>query len=116
MKEYPNVTFYGEVSIKEGVKIGAGTKIGEFVVIGANAEIGKNCKILYFVSICKDAVIKDDVFLGPGVRLLNDKYPPTKISLPPLIEEGAIIGGGARINPGVRVGRRAVGRGRGRRR
>lgn len=108
LKNYSRVKFYGAVSIKENVKIGEGTKIGEFVVIGANARIGRNCSILYFVSICKDAVIEDEVFLGPGVRLLNDKYPPTKVSHPPLIEEGAIIGGGAIITPGVRIGKRAV--------
>jgi acetyltransferase-like isoleucine patch superfamily enzyme len=60
------------------------------------------------VTICKDAIIGNDVFIGPNTTLLNDKYPPTSVSLPPVIEDGAIIGGGVILAPNVRIGKRAV--------
>lgn len=48
------------------------------------------------------------MFIGPNTTLLNDKYPPTNISQPPIIEDGAIIGGGVTLLPGVKIGARAV--------
>jgi len=107
MDEYPNVTFYGPCSIKKNVKIGEGTRIGEFTVIGENARIGRNCRILYHVTICKDAVIGNNVFIGPNTSLLNDRYPPSKKSEPPIIEDDVAIGAGCLIFPGVHIGRGA---------
>jgi len=48
------------------------------------------------------------VFIGPNSTLLNDKFPPTTISQPPIIEDGAIIGGNVTLLPGVKIGKRAV--------
>ncbi|MHA1280447.1 MAG: DapH/DapD/GlmU-related protein [Candidatus Helarchaeota archaeon] len=105
--QYPKIVFYGPCSIKPNVKIGEGTRIGEFTVIGENAIIGKNCRILYHVTICKDAVIGDNVFIGPNTSLLNDRYPPSKKSEPPIIEDDVVIGGGCLIFPSVHIGRGA---------
>lgn len=102
------VRFFGPVSMKDGIKIGGGTGIGEFVVIGDNVRIGKNCIIIYHVTIPRDTVIGDRVFIGPNTSLLNDKYPPTKISIPPRIGNDVVIGGGVTIAPGVKIGDRAV--------
>ena len=96
---YPHVTFYGPADIEEGVEIGEGTQIGAIVYIGKNALIGKNCKIFYHTTFCKDITIGDNVFIGPNTTFLNDKYPPTKISLPPTIHDNVIIGGGSTILP-----------------
>ena len=106
--KYPKVIFYGDVSMKGNVSIGEGTRIGEYVVIGANAKIGKDCRILYHVTISKDTVIGYKVFIGPNTSLLNDKYPPTVNSFPPIIEDYAIIGGGVTILPNVKIGEGAV--------
>lgn len=111
--EYPLVKLYGTLgvdqpTIEEGVLIDEGTKIGQNTYIGMNVRIGKNCRIMQHVTICKDSVIGDEVFIGPNTTLLNDKYPPTKVSQPPIINSGAIIGGGATILPAVIVGLKAV--------
>lgn len=106
-KKYIDVTFYGDVSIKKNVIIGKNTCIGEFVVLGENARIGNNCRIMYHVTICKDAQIGNNVFIGPNTSLLNDKYPPSKDSLAPIIEDNAVIGGGCTILPGVKIGKSA---------
>jgi acetyltransferase-like isoleucine patch superfamily enzyme len=107
--EYAAVTLYGMAgvdapTIEEGVVIGEGTRIGQNTYIGKNTQIGKNCRIMQHVTICKDAVIRDEVFIGPNTTLLNDKHPPTKISQPPIVKDNAIIGGGCTIIPGVVLG------------
>ena len=63
---------------------------------------------MYHVTICKDAVIGDRVFIGPNTSFFNDKYPPTKISQPPIIGNDVVIGGGCNIGPGVVVRDRGV--------
>lgn len=109
---FHNVIFYGQpherATVEKGAEIGEWTRIGQHSYIGKNARIGRNCRILYHVTICKDAHIGDDVFIGPNTTFLNDKYPPTHVSLPPTVESGAIIGGGVILAPGVKIGKRAV--------
>lgn len=95
-------------TIEKGTTIEDGTRIGQNSYIGMNVKIGRDCRIMQHVTICKDAVIGDDVFIGPNTTLLNDKYPPTRISQPPVIESHAIIGGGCTITPGVIIGIRSV--------
>jgi len=111
--EYPKVRLYGTLgvdspTIEKGVTIEEGTRIGQNTYIGMNAKIGKNCRIMQHVTICKDAVIGDNVFIGPNSSFLNDKFPPTRISQPPIVESHAVIGGGCTIDPGVVIGFRAV--------
>lgn len=107
-KRFPHVTLYGPVFINNGVEISEGTSIGQFVVISDNCKIGKNCKIFYFASLSKDVVLEDNVFVGPGVRFSNDKYPPTKTSQGAYVKEGAVIGLNACIGAGITIGRRSV--------
>jgi len=103
-ERFPNVIFYGPCIIKPNVQIGDGTRIGEYSIISNNARIGKNCRILYHVTICKDAVIGHNVFIGPKTTFLNDKYPPSKTSNPPLVGDNVVIGGNCLLLPGIKIG------------
>jgi acetyltransferase-like isoleucine patch superfamily enzyme len=63
------------------------------------------------VYISQGVTIEDDVFIGPGVRILNDKYPPRydeKVWEPPVIRKGAIINGSVTVCAGVEIGERAI--------
>jgi UDP-2-acetamido-3-amino-2,3-dideoxy-glucuronate N-acetyltransferase len=94
-----------------GCRIGAGTKIGPFVEIQKGVVIGQNCTISSHSFICEGVTIEDKVFIGHGVRFVNEKHPQSSRSdwiLPPenaiLVKRGAMIGTGAIIMPGVTIG------------
>lgn len=93
--------------------IGEGTTIGAYVEIGSKEDhptiIGRNVSIQAFVYICPGTRIADDVFIGPRVTFLNDKYPPSKGESwqGVTVQPGVSIGGGAIILPGVTIGRNA---------
>jgi acetyltransferase-like isoleucine patch superfamily enzyme len=53
-------------------------------------------------------VLGDNVFIAPNSSLLNDKYPKSTFMTPPIIKDGAAIGGGVTILPNVTVGEKAV--------
>ena len=90
-------------------EIGYGTKIAEFVEIGG-ATIGTNCNIQAFVYICSGVTIGNKVFIGPRVTFTNDKYPPShgKCWAKTVVKDGASIGAGAIILPGVTIGVNAM--------
>ena len=113
------------IVIEGECKIGSGLDTGYFVVI-RNATIGNNCsiwshctvdpgaiignnvKLHNHVYVAQGTVIRDNVFVGPGVKFLNDRYPPNYDPSkwePPVIGRGAVIGGGSTICPGVYIGR-----------
>uniref|UniRef100_A0A6M3L996 Putative acetyltransferase n=1 Tax=viral metagenome TaxID=1070528 RepID=A0A6M3L996_9ZZZZ len=96
-----------QVNIRDA-EIGDGSKVGSFVVIGPNVVIGKNCSIQDFCFIPEGVIIEDGVFVGPGVRFLNDKYPPShgawRLQEPTRVGRNAVIGGGAIIMPGIKIG------------
>jgi acetyltransferase-like isoleucine patch superfamily enzyme len=97
------------VIIREENLIGDRLKIWSHSVIDYGCKIGNNVHIHHHVYVSQFAVIEDDVFLAPGVRIANDKYPVRKTGWePPLIRSGARIGMNATILPGVTVGVRAL--------
>jgi UDP-2-acetamido-3-amino-2,3-dideoxy-glucuronate N-acetyltransferase len=96
------------VVIGDGSKIGEGTIIGSFCDIGKEVVLGKNCNIQAHVTISNGCVLGDGVFIAPNSSLLNDKYPKSSLLTPPVIKDGAQIGGGVTILPNVTVGEKAV--------
>lgn len=110
--------------------IGPGTRVWQFVVILKGARIGADCNICAHVFIEGDVVVGDrvtvksgvqlwdglwvgnDVFIGPNATFTNDKHPRSKVYpdrfAETVIEDGASIGAGAVILPGIRIGARAV--------
>lgn len=102
-----------------GCEIGDNTKIGPFVEIQKNANIGKNCKISSHSFICEGVTIEEEVFIGHGVKFINDKSPKATINgnlmtendwkvVPTLVKKGASIGTNATILCGLTIGENAI--------
>lgn len=94
-----------------GCSIEPGSLIGPFVEIQKGVVIGRNCTISSHSFICEGVTIEDDVFIGHGVRFVNERHPKTNRpswALPPenrtLVKRGAVVGTGAVIMPGVTIG------------
>ncbi|MFQ7901481.1 WxcM-like domain-containing protein [Stutzerimonas degradans] len=110
--------------------IGDNTRIWQFVVvlpeaiIGVDANICSHCLVENDVIIGDRVTVKsgvqlwdglrigDDVFIGPNVSFTNDRFPrsrqhPDKF-LETKIQNGASIGAGAVILPGITIGSKAM--------
>ena len=111
-------------------KIGEGTTIWQFAVVLPGATIGKNCNINCHTFIENDVIIGDrvtiksgvyiwdgieignDVFLGPNVTFVNDKYPrskqyPQKFQVTK-IDNFVSVGANSTIMGGVHIGEYAL--------
>ena len=95
----------------EGLTVGPGCSIGALSHIGRNVTIGDACRIQGGAYIADGCVLAREVFIGPNATLLNDRYPPSKNSekwAPVHVASKAVIGGGATIIAGLKVGENAV--------
>lgn len=94
-----------------GCTIGDGSFVGPFVEITRDVEIGRFCKIESHAFICSGVVLEDYVFVGHGVKFVNDLYPMTDrqvVHLKTVVRERASLGTNATIIGGVEIGRYAV--------
>lgn len=89
-------------------RIDEDTVIHSHVWIGAGVSIGSGCKVQAFAYLPPGVTLEDDVFVGPNVTFLNDKYPPSDVWSETLVKSGASIGGGSTILPGITIGKEAV--------
>ncbi|OHB77587.1 MAG: hypothetical protein A2Z34_00060 [Planctomycetes bacterium RBG_16_59_8] len=97
------------VVIREQNVIGNDVSIWSHSVIDYGCRVGNNILIHNQVYIAQFTIIEDDVFLAPGVKIANDKYPIDKHHLKgPHIGRGAVIGINATLMPGVVIGENAV--------
>ncbi len=110
--------------------VGEGTRIWAFVNILAGSKIGRDCNICdrcfvendvvlgdrvtvkCGVSLYDGLVLESDVFVGPGVIFSNDPRPRSGVHLAAhprtLVRQGASLGAGAILLPGIAVGRYAM--------
>jgi len=114
------IIFHPELVNLYGCQIGDGTRIGTFVEIQKNALIGKNCKISSHSFICEGVEIEDEVFIGHGVKFINDLYPHATTAegnlqgeadwkvLRTIVRARASIGTNATILPNLSIGRGAM--------
>lgn len=103
--------WHPELSNIYGCKIGNNCNIGALVEIRANVIIGNGCKIQAFAFLPEGINIGNNVFIGPNVTFTNDKYPKAIGDWKPLktvVEDGASVGAGAVVLPGIRIGEKAT--------
>lgn len=111
-----NVFIWMFTLIREGVEIGNNCIIGSNVYLDHNVKIGSNVKIQNNALIYFGTTIGNRVFIGPAVCFANDKYPRSTTMSGDLrtindwkvgkiqVEEGASIGAGSIVVPGVIIG------------
>lgn len=100
-------------SIREGARIGARCVIGRNVTINYDAVLGDDVKLQDGTHITGGCVIGRGTFVGVNVTTSNDRrreivdYQFVGVT-PPYIGERCLIGSGACIVPGVRIGDGAI--------
>ena len=114
------VTIGRNVVILDNCVVGRDTKIEHFVLLKEHTIIGENCFIDSYVrssgcnkignnvtirfgsTICREAIIEDNVFISPNVMTIYSTYKGKKAG-GIIIGGGSHIGTGAVINAGVRI-------------
>lgn len=95
-----------DVVIGENCSVGSGTEIGKGSIIGNNSRIGSN------VFLPPNSSVGNNVFIGPCVTCTDDKYPEVNNASyhaqPPVIRDGASVGAGVVLLPGIRIGANAM--------
>ncbi|MGH9067112.1 MAG: acyltransferase [Acidimicrobiales bacterium] len=102
--------------VRAGAQLGAQSRLGAGAYVGAGVHVGDRCKIENGGQVFEGAWLGDGVFVGPGAILANDLRPRAVTPDGLLkeaadwecsgvtVEDGASIGAGAVVLPGVRVG------------
>jgi len=125
-----NQPFIHSLSDVQSASIGMGSRVWQYVVILPDAKVGENCNICSHCLIENDVVIGDrvtvksgvqlwdgvrlgnDVFVGPNVSFTNDRFPRSQQRpenfLVTTIHDGASVGAGAVILPGIVIGSKAM--------
>ena len=114
---------YGDVTIGDHfqschyVVVRAQVKIGDYCTLLNHATIegivrmGTGVRIMTNVYISSRTWIGDHVFVGPGVTILNGRYPGRRDPMPTprgaTVEDDVMIGGGVTVLPGVTIGERS---------
>jgi acetyltransferase-like isoleucine patch superfamily enzyme len=108
--------------VMDGAVIGHDCNIGGHAFIESGAVIGDRVTIKNAAMIWRGVTIDDDVFIGPGVIFTNDRHPRSPRSevarqryartenwlAQTRIRNGASIGAGAIILPGIEIGEHAM--------
>lgn len=109
-----------QAQVREGAVIGAECIIGKGAYVDANVRIGDKCKLQNGVFVFHGFNLEEGVFLGPGAMLLNDKNPRAInpdgtlkdasdwTASAGLVRNGASLGGGVVVLPGITIGRFAM--------
>lgn len=98
-------------SIREKCSIGSRCIISRYVTINYETSIGDGTKIMDNTHITGNARIGEDVFISTMVGTANDNLIRAGFGdhiTGPIIDEGAFVGAGATLLPGVRIGKKAT--------
>jgi acetyltransferase-like isoleucine patch superfamily enzyme len=105
-----------EAQVREGARIGIDCVIGKGVYIDKGVVVGDRCKIQNRASLYHGLSIEDGVFVGPHAIFANDRFPRAVnpdgslksdadwLVEPVLVRQGASIGAGAVVLPGITIG------------
>jgi acetyltransferase-like isoleucine patch superfamily enzyme len=100
--------------LRTAVRIGSDTQLGHHLTVERSTRIGRDVRCSPGSHITSACALADRVFLGAGVRTINDKTltwrdshrKPTLIA--PRFDVGAKVGSGSVVLAGVTVGEQAL--------
>jgi len=105
-----------EAQVREGARIGRACILGKGVYVDRGVVVGDRCKIENRASLFHGVTLEDGVFVGPHAVFANDRFPRAVNpdgslksdadwqAEPTAVREGASIGAGAVVLPGVTIG------------
>ena len=100
--------------LRTAVQVGADTQLGHHLTVERETRIGRDVRCSPGSHITSSTVLADRVFLGAGVRTINDKTltwrdPDREPTLAaPRFDTGAKVGSGCVVLAGVVIGERAL--------
>lgn len=97
-------------SIREQCRVGSRCIISRYVTVNYNTVIGDRVKVMDLTHLTGNMVLEDDCFVSCLVATMNDNVIREGFGdhvVGPLIEAGAIVGGGAILLPATRIGKDA---------
>ena len=100
--------------LRTGVTIGSDSQLGHHLTVERGTRIGHGVRCSPGSHLTADTIVEDRVFLGAGVRTINDKEliwrdPDRQAMLcPPVFRDGCKVGSGSTILAGVTVGAGAL--------
>lgn len=101
------------VSIGEKCTVGSRCIISRYATINHNSTIGDRTKIMDLSHVAGNCTIGNDVLVSLTVGMTNDNmigtegYDQDRIK-GPIINDGAVVGAGATLLPGIVIGEKAV--------
>lgn len=114
---------YGDVTIGNFFQAGhhvvirAVVKIGDYCAVMNHSTLegivrfGTGVRIMSHVYIPSRTWFGNNIFVGPGVTFLNDRYParnnPSPTPRGATIDDDVMIGGGCTVLPGIHIGERS---------
>jgi acetyltransferase-like isoleucine patch superfamily enzyme len=113
---------WDNVHVRSPASIGADCIVGEKTYIAYGVEIADRVKINAMAYICTGVTIETGAMISAGVTFTNDRFPraatadlaelrpsePDDSTELTVVREGATIGAGAIVGPGLEVGRFAM--------
>ncbi len=107
--------------VMQGASIGQECNIGEHCFVEAGAKVGDRVTIKNGNMLWEGIVIEDGAFIGPSVSFTNDRYPRSPRLeqararyrqhdwlVSTRVEQGASLGAGSVVVPGVTIGKFAM--------
>jgi acetyltransferase-like isoleucine patch superfamily enzyme len=98
--------------IREDNQIGDDVSVGSHSIVEHHVSIGNGARIHSNAFVPEYSVIEAGAWVGPGVIFTNAKYPRSKgvkeALRGPHVKEGAKLGAGSVLLPGVTIGRDAL--------
>lgn len=111
-KVHPSAKVWHFARILSGVVLSEDTSVGSGAEIGRGTTVGARTRISAGVFLPPNSKVGSDVFIGPNVTFTDDRYPRAGhkdyLAQPPVICDGASIGAGSTILPGIIIGPHAI--------